>query len=795
MKIAIVAPSPVPFRIGGAENLWLGLHRFINESTEHEADVIKLPVREHTFWELIDSYWQFYQLNLSHFDLIITGKYPAWMVRHRRHVCYMLHPLRGLYDTYHFLNLPARYQGNHPTVEQTRRMMLSKGATALDDFFEWMRECRRDNRLPQDAITFPGPFIREIVHFLDAVALSAERITRLASISGTVARRDGYFAANREVHVAYPPPLLGAYHSRGQEYLFTASRLDGPKRIALIVQAMRQVKADMALKIAGTGPEEARLRALADGDGRIQFLGHVSDDELRDLYAGALAIVFAPLDEDYGFITVEAMLSGKPVITTSDAGGPLEFVSDGQTGLIAKPEARSLAEKISYLIAKPDIAAAMGNKAREKVKPINWSSVVDVLTADAQPDEGSPKDDEALRRRKITVACTFPVHPPRGGGQVRVFQLYRQLARWYDVEIVSFARFGEQAFDSIIAPGLREIRIPMSKAHHQAEARLAAKVGVPVTDVAMPRLYKLTPVYLDRLRESVKSSDLVVASHPYLLPALEDVTTELPLLYEAHNVELELKKSVLPTTEDGLSLLEDTKNVEARCCERALLIYACASEDIDLLAMHYGTDRKKMMLVRNGVDLEGLHFVSLDERQALKRHMGLDRTHLAVFMGSWHPPNLAAVEALIPMAAKQPEVRFVILGGSSDAFRNRELPRNIGLMGVVDDTTKAVTLSIADVALNPMEWGSGTNLKMLEYLAAGVPVVSTAVGVRGLEVANDRELIISSLDDFAEAIVKLRQEGTEEQSRRVVHARRFVEKRYSWPDIAQTLHEKLLILL
>jgi hypothetical protein len=100
MDIALVAPSPVPLAIGGAENLWWGLLEHLNRRTEHHADLIKLPTPERNFWEIVDSYRRWSALDVSGYDAVISGKYPGWMVAHPRHVVYLLHPLRGLYDTY-----------------------------------------------------------------------------------------------------------------------------------------------------------------------------------------------------------------------------------------------------------------------------------------------------------------------------------------------------------------------------------------------------------------------------------------------------------------------------------------------------------------------------------------------------------------------------------------------------------------------------------------------------------------------------------------------------------------------
>jgi hypothetical protein len=113
MKIGIVAPSPVPFCIGGAENVYWGLLDQINRHTSHQAELIKLPTPETEFRDLVAGYRRFFTLNLDHFDRVISAKYPAWMVSHPYHVCYMLHRLRGLYDTYHFAGLPETCRTRH----------------------------------------------------------------------------------------------------------------------------------------------------------------------------------------------------------------------------------------------------------------------------------------------------------------------------------------------------------------------------------------------------------------------------------------------------------------------------------------------------------------------------------------------------------------------------------------------------------------------------------------------------------------------------------------------------------
>src|SRR5690606_23725045 len=139
-------------------------------------------------------------------------------------------------------------------------------------------------------------------------------------------------------------------------------------------------------------------------------------------YADALAVPFVPYDEDYGLITIEAMRSGKPVVTCVDSGGPCEFVRDGDTGFVTEATPEALAEKFNWLCAHRREARAMGERARRSVETVTWSRVSAGLLQPA-----APPVIQSMRKPKLSVATTFPVWPPMGGGQARVFQLYKAL--------------------------------------------------------------------------------------------------------------------------------------------------------------------------------------------------------------------------------------------------------------------------------------------------------------------------------------------------------------------------------
>jgi glycosyltransferase involved in cell wall biosynthesis len=169
--------------------------------------------------------------------------------------------------------------------------------------------------------------------------------------------------------------------------------------------------------------------------------------------------------------------------------------------------------------------------------------------------------------------------------------------------------------------------------------------------------------------------------------------------------------------------------------------------------------------------------------------MGIRGVKTAVFIGSWHGPNLEAVEHLITVAEKLPEVFFLILGSSGTAFGGRSLPSNIVMAGVVEDDVKDMVLSMADVALNPMTSGSGTNLKMLEYFAAGIPVISTAFGTRGLGCIPGRDFLAAEIPSFADTITRFFDLPQDDVEKIAAAARRLAEEKFDWSVIAQTMHK------
>jgi glycosyltransferase involved in cell wall biosynthesis len=344
MKTALVCAVQAPFVVGGAEILVKELRDNLLRRG-FRVDVANVPfkwypvselTRQALAWRLLDVT----ESNGTPVDLVIPTKFPSYLVRHPRKVAWLFHQHREAYDLYGTEYCSFR---KTPEDDQVREAIVAMDGAALS-------ECRTIFTISRNV---------------------SDRLRRYNHLSS---------------EALYPPPQhLGRYRSEASgDYLFYAGRLDRLKRLDLAIDAMKRVRSGARLKIAGAGPLQEELRKQIVGLGvedRVELLGFVSADELVDLYARCRAAYYAPLNEDYGYVTVEAFLSRKPVLTTTDAGGPLEFVRDGQSGLVAAPHPESVADAIDRLWALPEgRLREMGEAGLVTVKDISWDHVIDRLT-------------------------------------------------------------------------------------------------------------------------------------------------------------------------------------------------------------------------------------------------------------------------------------------------------------------------------------------------------------------------------------------------------------------------------
>ena len=334
-----------PFSEGGAEK---HVRRLTEELSRRgaEADLLTIPLIERERFDLVRSALAWRSLNLSEVsgrrvDAVIATRFPSYAARHDNKIVWLIHQYRQAYDQF---------------------------GTSYSDF----------TSSPEDRRT------REAIAEIDRVGLTEAR--RVFANSANVAARLRRYNGIASEPLYHPPPLVGRYRNGpAGDYALAVGRLDAWKRPDLPVAALAHAPA-ARLIVVGRGPEAGRLERLARQtgvDSRVEFLPRVDEEGLIELYARARLVLVTAADEDLGYVPLEAFLSGKAVLTTDDAGGPLEFVRDGETGFVVPPTPEAMGAALRVAWDKPEALAALGERGRREVEKLNWDDVVTTLLSAA----------------------------------------------------------------------------------------------------------------------------------------------------------------------------------------------------------------------------------------------------------------------------------------------------------------------------------------------------------------------------------------------------------------------------
>lgn len=347
MKIAITTVQ-IPFVSGGAEFLAQNLKTALIERG-HEAEIVTMPFIDSPV-HMIENHImaaRLMDINYSwagRLDLCIGLKFPAYCIPHSNKVNWILHQHRAAYDLFDtdFSNLK-----NNPDGIQMRKIIYNA-----------------DNRYLQEA---------------------KRNYTIAANVSKRMLRYNGI----ESTPLYHPCPDMDKFYCGNyEEYILMPSRINITKRQMLALEAMCLTKSDVKLYIVGKADSEVEKKKFVDFirerglQDKVRYFDYVTQEEKFKLYANAKAVLFIPVDEDYGYITLEAMAASKPVITALDSGGPLEFVIDEQTGEVVEPTAGEIARAMDYIMTSKYAAIEMGRQARKHLDEmeISWDKVVKELT-------------------------------------------------------------------------------------------------------------------------------------------------------------------------------------------------------------------------------------------------------------------------------------------------------------------------------------------------------------------------------------------------------------------------------
>jgi glycosyltransferase involved in cell wall biosynthesis len=337
----VVGEARVPFARDGAA---LHAESLIRELRQrgHQAESVSLPFRpeksaameQASAWRLLD----LSSSNARPVDLFIATRFPTWCARHPRKVVWLMHQHRAAYEL---------------------------RGTAYTDF----TDTDDDARLRQDITDLDGRMFAECERVMTNARNTAERLRRFNGIEAPP--------------LYHPPPLANRLRSGAfGDYMLVIARLEPLKRVELAIRAMASVPAPTRLVIVGDGSVREALEreaASSPAASRIEFRGAIWGDAVVDLYAQAGGVIYTPFDEDYGYVTLEAFLAGKPVITAADSGGPLEFVRDGENGIICAADPQSVADAMRRIAGDRALAARLGRAGESVARAITWDGVIEQL--------------------------------------------------------------------------------------------------------------------------------------------------------------------------------------------------------------------------------------------------------------------------------------------------------------------------------------------------------------------------------------------------------------------------------
>ena len=341
MRIAVCRPQQ-PFVRGGAEIFTDTLVAELR-ARGHEADLVSIPfntcpneriLTSAAMWRLVDMT----EHTGMEADLVVATKFPSYLIEHPNKVVWLVHQFRQAYE------LDGTEYGQFTQTEDDRA-------------------------------------IRDRVEEMDRVSIGGARKVFATSknVAGRLLRSTGIEA---EV-LPHPPQELPYRCDRYDPFVLSIGRLDPWKRLDLLIRGASQAPG-LEVVIAGDGPDRERLERLTAElgvGGRVRFLGRVTEEALTDLYATCRAVYYAPMDEDFGMVPIEALRARKPVVTATDSGGPLDFVIPGRTGWVTEPTPDGLAAAFAELLASEETARRYGEAGEPAAAAITLDTAIARLLA------------------------------------------------------------------------------------------------------------------------------------------------------------------------------------------------------------------------------------------------------------------------------------------------------------------------------------------------------------------------------------------------------------------------------
>jgi glycosyltransferase involved in cell wall biosynthesis len=476
----------------------------------------------------------------------------------------------------------------------------------------------------------------------------------------------------------------------------------------------------------------------------VKTLGRVDDATRKRLFATS-DVALNPMFSGGGtnLKALEYLAARIPMISTRLGARGLSL-THGRDSIIS--DAAHFAADIKDLLLNPVRMEQLANEAFDHVSnTFSWDAIARRTATSIQTYLNRHKADP---RKLLLLLNDFSVANPTAGGEIRINRIYRHLGDSLRIALVCFTN-EKEIKRSKIADGFTEIQIPKTKEHHDKEAHYY-HWKMSAGDIVNYKLGPKNPLLQSFVNALTTWSDVIILTHPYMSGLLPKDCGK-PVIYESLNVESVLKQQLLaehPARSELVNLAEES---EERAINLSSEIVTVSEGDRDFFRRHFQL-KKLVTVVPNGADVPGtLQRGRLPESIVQELH----GKSLVIFVGSAHPPNIHAANYITSVLAKRCSgVIFGLIGGICQAVP-QPLPKNVILFGMLSEEEKTIVLELADIALNPMQSGSGSNLKLAEYFSQGIPTITTEFGARGYSIKDQREAVIAALDDFPSELEKL----------------------------------------
>ena len=481
-------------------------------------------------------------------------------------------------------------------------------------------------------------------------------------------------------------------------------------------------------------------RCMEPGRPRPNVISHgvVDDAAKRSLFSGALASINPMLEGGGSSLKVPDMAAhGLPLISTDLGTRGYDLVPGRHYGRI-DPE--NALDGVRQALSDPKALRAQAKAAADHFsRNFTWPQIarkfaveIDRLVTDGG---GHPA------RPRVVALDDYDPFASVGGGCTRTRGLYEGASKQIHPIILTFGEGQEIVRRELFGGRGLGIAIPKTAEHHQRDVAQASEFHVSTVDLIVIEMAAANPLMAAVFKATESFADLVACEHPYMVGLLTG--GQRKFIYSSQNHESALKRQLLAyhqRRDELIASIEAMERYSVGCSELVVAVSegdaAAFSSEYDLVA--------PVVVVSNGAEDPVFPVAPVPLLPGFN----------ACFLGSGHMPNYQAVKLLIDTVAPAlPAVAFHIAGSVCDGFAS--VPSNVTLHGRLDDAAKTALLLGCQLALNPMEDGSGSNVKVADYLMHGLRVLSTPFGARGYDGLGEDDLQLAALTEFPAAISRL----------------------------------------